>query len=187
MSISFIIPCYNCEDIIQESIKKLVKKLIKLKISKFEIIVIDDGSTDNTYKELKCLRNNKIKIIRNLSNLGKSSSLIKGIKRTTFTKVILCDSDLPYFEYLPKLIRLLNKNHLVYINRKSPKSKLKNKKLNLYQICRYFIGRIICFFINLMLLEKNTGDTQAGLKGFIKPKGFNNHNFISKNSFLMLN
>ena len=115
--------------------------------------------------------------------MGKSSSLIKGIKKTTFKKIILCDSDLPYFEYLPKLIRLLDKNHLVYIDRKSPKSRLKSKKLNLYQICRYFIGRIVCLFINLTLLKKDTGDTQAGLKGFIKPRGFNNYKFISKKFF----
>ena len=183
MSISFVIPCYNCENIIQNSLKRLIKKFIKLRISRFEIIVIDDGSTDDTYKELKKFKDKRVKIIKNFSNLGKSSSLIKGIKKTTFKKIILCDSDLPYFEYLPKLIRLLDKNHLVYIDRKSPKSRLKSKKLNLYQICRYFIGRIVCLFINLTLLKKDTGDTQAGLKGFIKPKGFNNYKFISKKFF----
>tara|TARA_B100001175_G_C19440844_1_gene606159 strand:+ start:471 stop:1208 length:738 start_codon:yes stop_codon:yes gene_type:complete len=183
MSISFVIPCYNCENIIQNSLERLIKKLIVLGISKFEIIVIDDGSTDSTYKELKKFKNNRVKVIKNFSNLGKSSSLIKGIKKATFKKIILCDSDLPYFEYLPKLIRLLNKNHLVYIDRKSPKSRLKSKKLNLYQICRYFIGRIVCLFINLTLLKKDTGDTQAGLKGFIKPRGFNNYKFISKKFF----
>ena len=183
MSISFVIPCYNCENIIQNSIERLTKKLIELRISKFEIIAIDDGSKDSTYKELKKIKNKRVKIIKNLYNLGKSTSLIKGIKKTNFKRVILCDSDLPYFEYLPKLIRLLNKNHLVYINRKSPKSRLKSKKLNLYQICRYFIGRIVCLFINLTLLKKDTGDTQAGLKGFIKPKSFNNYKFISKKFF----
>jgi len=183
MSISFVIPCYNCENIIQNSLKRLIKKFIKLRISRFEIIVIDDGSTDGTYKELKKFKNKRVKVIKNFSNLGKSSSLIKGIKKTTFKKIILCDSDLPYFEYLPKLIRLLDKNHLVYIDRKSPKSRLKSKKLNLYQICRYFIGRIVCLFINLTLLKKDTGDTQAGLKGFIKPRGFNNYKFISKKFF----
>lgn len=183
MSISFVIPCYNCENIIQNSIERLINKLFKLGISKFEIIVVEDGSADSTYKELKKIKNKKVKIIKNLSNLGKSSSLIKGIRRTSYKKIILCDSDLPYFEYLPKLIRLLDKNHLVYINRKSPKSRLKSKRLNLYQVCRYFIGRIVCLFINLTLLKKDTGDTQAGLKGFIKPQKFNNYKFISKKFF----
>ena len=93
MSISFVIPCYNCENIIQNSIERLTKKLIELRISKFEIIAIDDGSKDSTYKELKKLKI-KSKIIKNLYNLGKSTSLIKGIK-TNFKRVILCISDLP--------------------------------------------------------------------------------------------
>ena len=183
MSISFVIPCYNCEEVIKNSIKKLTKKLINLKITKFELIIIDDGSKDNTFKGIKLLKSKKVKILRNTSNLGKSSSLIKGIKKTKYKKIILCDSDLPYFEYLPKLIRLLDKNHLVYIDRKSPKSKLKTRKMNLYQICRYFIGRIVCLLINLTLLKKDIGDTQAGLKGFVKPGGFNNLKFISKKFF----
>ena len=86
MSISFVIPCYNCENIIQNSLKRLIKKFIKLRISRFEIIVIDDGSTDGTYKELKKFKNKRVKIIKNFSNLGKSSSLIKGIKKASNTE-----------------------------------------------------------------------------------------------------
>ena len=56
--------------------------------------------------------------------------------------------------------------------------------MNLYQICRYFIGRIVCLLINLTLLKKDIGDTQAGLKGFVKPGGFNNLKFISIGSSL---
>ena len=86
MSISFVIPCYNCENIIQNSIERLTKKFIKLRISKFEIIVIDDGSKDDTYKELKKIKNKRVKIIKNLYNLGKSTSLIKGIKKRILRK-----------------------------------------------------------------------------------------------------
>ena len=86
MSISFVIPCYNCENIIQNSIERLIKKLIELRISKFEIIVIDDGSKDSTYKELKKFKNKRVKIIKNLYNLGKSTSLIKGIKKLILKK-----------------------------------------------------------------------------------------------------
>ena len=183
MNISFVIPCLNSELIIKKSVQKLTKKLKKIKKLNYELILIDDGSTDNTNKIINSLKKKNIRLVKNAKNLGKSTSLIKGIKFAKFNKIILCDSDLPYFKYLSKLIFLLKNNHLVYINRKSPKSSLETRKLNLYQICRYFIGRIVCLILNLLLLNKNTGDTQAGLKGFQKPKNFKKINFLSKKFF----
>jgi glycosyltransferase involved in cell wall biosynthesis len=182
MKVSFIIPCFNSEKIIKKSVQKLEKKLKKKKI-KFEIIIINDGSKDRTYQIIKSLKKNNIKIINNYINLGKSSSLIKGIKIAKYEKIILIDSDMPYFEYLDKLIRLLNKDNFVYINRRSKMSKLTGKSLNLYQICRYYIGSFVCLTINLLLLNKDIGDTQAGLKGFKKPKNFNRIKFISTKFF----
>ena len=66
-------------------------------------------------------------------------------------------------------------------------SKLVSNNLNFYQIIRYFLGSIIAY-INLSFLKINVygGDTQAGLKGFKKTKGFNNIKFISKKFFFDL-
>ena len=46
---SFVIPCYNCGDFIEKNISKLQHKLKKLNI-KYELILIDDGSSDKTFK-----------------------------------------------------------------------------------------------------------------------------------------
>ena len=183
MKISFIIPCFNSELIIKKSIKKLEKKLNKIKKFSYELIIIDDGSTDKTKKVINSIKDKKIKVITNSVNLGKSTSLIKGIKLSKYNRIIIIDCDLPYFQYLDKVIRLLKNNDFIYINRRSSQSKLDNKKLNFYQTCRYFISRMVCFIINLLLLNKKTGDTQAGLKGFNKPKHFNKIKFLSKKFF----
>ena len=183
MNISFVIPCLNSELIIKSSVKKLTKKLKKIKNLNYELILIDDGSSDKTNKIINGFKKKKIKIITNSINLGKSTSLIKGIKLAKFKKIIIIDCDLPYFKYLSKLINHLKKHDLVYINRKSPESRLETRKLNLYQICRFFIGRIVCLILNLLLLDINAGDTQAGLKGFNKPKNFKNIKFLSKKFF----
>ena len=53
MNISFIIPCLNCSKFIGNTIKKLIEKLKKNRIIDFEIILIDDGSTDKTLEILK--------------------------------------------------------------------------------------------------------------------------------------
>jgi len=183
MKVSFILPCLNAEFIIENSIQKLKKKLLKIKNINYELILIDDGSTDDTSKIIKKFKGKNIKLITNSKNLGKSTSLIKAIKIAKYEKIIICDCDLPYFKYLNKLIKLLRTNNLVYINRRSSKSTLEAKKMNFYQISRHIIGSMVCFVLNLLLLDKDTGDTQAGLKGFDKPKNFNKINFLSKKFF----
>ena len=80
MNISFIIPCLNCSKFIGNTIKRLHKKLKKKRIIDYEIILIDDGSTDETFRILKKYASKKIRIIRNKKNIGKSASLIKVIK-----------------------------------------------------------------------------------------------------------
>ena len=184
MDVSFIIPCLNCENFIENTVQKLIKKLKKIKNINYELIFIDDGSVDKTEKILKKYTSKKIRVFKNIKNLGKSASLIKGIRASKKSKIVIIDCDLPYFSYLETVLKKLKNNSFTYINRKSPKSKLSNKKMNLYQISRFFIGRIICFILSLFFFNDKIGDTQAGLKAFPKPKNLKNIKFISKKFFL---
>ena len=184
MNVSFIIPCLNCENFIANTVLKLKKKLSKIKDINYEIIFIDDGSIDKTEEILKKYTSKKIRVLKNAQNLGKSASLIRGIKASKKSKIVIIDCDLPYFSYLHLILKNLKNDSFTYINRKSPKSKLRNKNLNLYQISRFFIGRIICFLLSLFFFNDKIGDTQAGLKAFPKPKNFKNIRFISKKFFL---
>ncbi len=186
---SLIIPCYNCSQFIEKNIIKLIRKLNNFNI-KYEIILIDDGSTDKTLEILKKITLNikKIKILKNNFNIGKSFSSIKGIKISKYQKIILIDCDLPYFSDLKNIIFELNKGYdLVTINRKMEQSKLISKNLNLYQITRYIIGSLVAI-INLKVLKLKIkgGDSQAGLKGFRKFKNFNKVKFLSKKFFFDL-
>ena len=184
MRVSIIIPCFNCHRIIKKSILKLQKKLKKFKKIKYELIFIDDGSSDNTVKVISNFISKNITLIKNNKNLGKSLSLIKGINIAKNDRIILIDCDLPYFEYLDTILNKIETEKFIYINRKSKKSKLKKKHLSLYQFSRYIIGRFICYLLNLFFFSSRVGDTQAGLKAFKKPKNFNKIKFISKKFFL---
>lgn len=186
---SLIIPCYNCSQFIQKNIIKLIRKLNQFN-TKYEIILIDDGSTDKTLEILEKIKLNfkNIKILRNNFNIGKSFSTIKGIKNSKYQRIILLDCDLPYFADLKNIIIELDKGYdLVTINRKMEQSRLINKNLSLYQITRYIIGALIAQ-INLKILKLKIkgGDSQAGLKGFKKFKNFNTIKFISKKFFFDL-
>ena len=186
MNISFIVPCYNCEDYIQNNIHKLYKKLKSLKI-KYEIILIDDCSTDKTLIYLKKLKNkiSKLKILKNSKNFGKSFSLIKGVRISKYKHVILIDCDLPYFKSIYSMIKYLKKNDMVIINRRKHGSRMANYKLNFYQIMRIILGYLVNNFIRAWF-NITIHDTQAGLKGFVKPKNFSKIKFISKRFFFDL-
>lgn len=89
MNYSLIIPIYNEA----KTLNKLLETLNNLD-EKIEIIIIDDGSTDNTKKILEVNFNNNIKIINNNYNLGKGSAINVGIKVASNQNIILFDGDL---------------------------------------------------------------------------------------------
>ena len=188
-SISIIIPCFNDEISIKEKLIFLLQKLKKTKI-KYEIIVINDGSSDNTLLELKSIESKKnyIKILNNRKNFGKSYSIKKGLKVAKYEYILLVDSDLPYFNTFEKIIKKLKQNYdFVFINRRHQDSRIINKRLNFYQISRIFIGWLVSLFVKLLLnFNLLGGDTQSGLKGFKKIKNFNKLNFVSTKFFLDL-
>jgi len=185
-SISIIIPCFNDEISIKKKLNSLSRKLKQIKI-KYEVIVINDGSSDDTLRELKSvgIKKNYIKIISNRKNFGKSYSIKKGLEVAKHEHIVLVDSDLPYFDTFEKIIKKLKQNYdFVFINRRHKNSRIINKKLNFYQISRIFIGWLVSLFVKLLLnFNLLGGDTQSGLKGFKKIKNFNKLNFVSTKFF----
>lgn len=183
---SIIIPTYNDEKIIKKNLKLLIKKLKTFSI-KYEIIIINDGSKDKTYSEIKKITQKyNLILINNRTNQGKSFSIKKGIKKSKYENIILIDSDLPYFSKINNVINLLQKGFdFIYINRRHKKSKIIYRNLNFYKIFRYLVGYILSFILKIFMnLESGNIDTQAGLKGFKKINNFNKYKFISKKFFL---
>ena len=90
LEISVIIPTLNREKYIGRCIRSLLTQSIGL--TNFEMIVIDDGSTDDSLKVLSAFKND-IKIIQNKKNLGLPISLNTGIKASRGKYIVRVDSD----------------------------------------------------------------------------------------------
>ena len=96
MILSIIVPVYNEEKTIIQILEKIKKNSPNL--FKYEVIVIEDGSTDQTRKLLESNKNLYDKLILNDSNKGKGYSVKKGINESSGTHIIFQDAD---FEYDP--------------------------------------------------------------------------------------
>lgn len=166
MLISIIIPIYNEEKII----KKLLIKVNSVKKIKKEIILINDGSTDNTLKILK--RDCKklyTKIISYKKNMGKGYACRMGINKCSGDIIIIQDGDL---EYNPrdyhKLINpiLNNKTNIVYGSRVLKGGKRVRPKTLSFKI-RIFANHFLTFLSNI-LNNQNLTDAHTCYKVFKK-------------------
>lgn len=90
MKVSVIVPVYNERDNITQVLKEVLKQDI------YEIIVVDDGSTDGTKEILKNIDNPRIKIFFHDKNMGKGSAVRTGLKNVSGDVIIIQDADLEY-------------------------------------------------------------------------------------------
>jgi glycosyltransferase involved in cell wall biosynthesis len=130
----------------------------------FEIIVIDDGSSDNTYEEASrfAASNPSVKLIRNETNLGKGEALREGFKRSKGDIIVFIDADLDLHpSQLQVFFDYLNREHadVVIGSKRHPQSKL------YYPFHRKVVS-MIYFFLVKLLFRLPIHDTQTGLKLF---------------------
>lgn len=105
--ISVIIPTYNREKII----KKVIQSTLKQTYHNIEVIVIDDGSTDNTEKVVKKIKDNRLKYIKLDKNMGVCNARNEGIKNAQGKYIAFQDSDNIFYSYkLEKQLDNLIKN-----------------------------------------------------------------------------
>lgn len=139
MRLSVIIPILNEQD----SIVQLLNQVLAQKVAS-EVIVVDDGSTDNTAQLLKKMKNNKITLLSHNKNQGKGAAIQTGLKRVTGDFVIIQDADLEYNpEEYERLLKRASEEVAVY------GSRIKGKNPHAYT--RTYLGNVlITTFCNLL-------------------------------------
>lgn len=107
VDVSVIIPCFNHGKYIDEAINSILKQTFQ----RYEIIIIDDGSTDTfTIDKLLNFNNPRINVIRTI-NRGLSAARNLGIKKSKGRYILTLDADDKFYPtFLEKAIRVLNKS-----------------------------------------------------------------------------
>lgn len=107
IDLSLILPFHNEADGVHELLSRLQPVLSRLQLS-YEIICIDDGSTDGTYAALSHARelDHRLKLVRMARNFGKEAALTCGLRLAEGAAAITMDSDLQHPpEVLPDLVQ----------------------------------------------------------------------------------
>lgn len=118
---SIVIPCYNESLAVSKTAKEIFSTLTTwaekedVELS-FELIFVNDGSTDATSEKLSILDQDykNLKVIDSKVNCGYGASLKKGILASKYDSIVITDADGTYpNEKIPELIKRLEKNEMV--------------------------------------------------------------------------
>ena len=108
--VSVIIPVYNSEKFIGRCLRSLKRQSLNKK--NYEIILINDCSTDNCLKEIKKHKYSQVQVINNKKNLGLPTTLNIGIKLAKGSYIVRVDSDdWVHEDFLNLLSTFLSLNH----------------------------------------------------------------------------
>lgn len=112
MEISVVVPCYNEAPTILEFHKLLTESLKKENLT-YELIMVDDGSEDDTMEKLRSVtkKDKSVKVISFSRNFGKEAAMLAGLKHCNGKYVAIMDADLQHTpEVLLKMYDKLIKN-----------------------------------------------------------------------------
>jgi dolichyl-phosphate beta-glucosyltransferase len=168
MFLSIVIPAYNEESKIIATLESIIDFLSKKNYS-YEIIVVDDGSRDNTYHITKNFaeKNKNVLVLKNQKNEGKGSAIKKGVMSAQGEYILFMDADhsTPINE-IDKMLSLLESNKhygFVFGSRYVNGAKILIKE----PFLRILLGKIYHYIVKIFIL-RGVKDYNCGFKLFRK-------------------
>jgi dolichyl-phosphate beta-glucosyltransferase len=163
--VSIVIPAYNEAHRIEHTIRRIFKELPNLS---FEVIISEDGSTDNTVDIIKKLADEyegKITVLRSKTRLGKGNGFLRGAFHSRGEYVILLDADFPTnTATVLNVTNYLRSGYDVVIGSRTHKLSILDPPA---PPLREAIGKVFNAIVRLLFVVK-IHDTQCGVKGFKK-------------------
>ena len=163
--LSIIVPCYNEINTIDEIISKILESLIRNNLNNYEIIIIDDSSTDGTVNKLKKMETKDyFKIIYHKNNQGKGAAIQTALNQISGDIVLIQDADLEYdpFDYDKLLLPFFETDaDVVYGSRFLGGGKY----VRTHFFWHYLANKILTFICNIVT-NLNLTDMETGYKVF---------------------
>jgi glycosyltransferase involved in cell wall biosynthesis len=165
--VSVIIPLYNEET----GIRGLLEKMAELKfLEKYDVLVVDDGSTDGS---LETVRQFPVRFYSHPANKGYGAALKTGIRRAKGEKIVILDSDGQHDPaHIPQVEDMLDTYEMVIGTRDKDSFQVKTRQM----------GKRVIRWVGEYLVEQKLPDYNSGYRGFnrslikemlhIMPNGF---------------
>ena len=149
--VSVIIPLYNEE----VGIEQLLEKMTGLNFhEQYEILVIDDGSTD---RSLEVIRQFPVRVFSHSVNKGYGAALKTGIRRAKGKKIVILDSDGQHDPvHIPEITELLDQHEMVIGTRDKGSFQVRTRQM----------GKRVIRWVGEYLVEQKLPDYNSGYRGF---------------------
>ncbi len=154
-AISFVIPCFNEEEAIDPVLDGIIAVMAPTGLT-YEIIVVDDGSTDGTVE--RCTRRPEVILERHERNMGTGAARTTGVKRAKGEFVIMTDADGTYpAEAIPEMIDALKTCDMVIGARRHEAGTVRL----LRSPAKWFIRQLASYMTRTRIPDLN-----SGMRGF---------------------
>jgi dolichyl-phosphate beta-glucosyltransferase len=163
MTISIVIPAYNEETRLPSTLRAILD-FMSARNEELELIVVDDGSKDNTIEVAKTFLEN-VRVISLDKNSGKGAAVRAGMLAAKGDYIFFSDADLstPIYELDKLLLELKNSSDIAIGSRALDYSSIKVHQ----PFYRELMGKTFNKIVQLLVV-KGIQDTQCGFKGFKK-------------------
>jgi len=148
--VSVVIPAFNEGEHITEQIHA-VERVMSGTDWEFEIVVVDDGSTDDTYESAQ---STGARVIRQRRNYGYGAALKRGIKASRADWILIIDADGTYPpEAIPQLLAVADENEMVVGARTGKNVKIPFAR----RPAKWFLGKLASYLSGRKLPDLNSG------------------------------
>ena len=149
-AVSIVIPAYNEEEAIGDVIDQIISVMEKADTTN-EIIVVDDGSTDET---VQIVQERVVQLVRHPFNKGYGAALKTGMRKAKYDTIAIIDADGTYsVEELPKLVNGMGEWDMVVGARVGENT----KTLSLRKLVKWFLTQFANYLVGTSIPDLNSG------------------------------